>query len=380
MALYELALLGAPTKEQVEEIRNRLESAAIALKMKVGGDIALSVQPTQFAPKSRSASAALYFGASGGGKATLAGVVDLGSIPVLPIASNDKSIDAEIPPDLRSFNCMFLDKHSVERIFNTLLECVGLLPRQRRIFLSYLRREATPAAVQLFAELSARQYEVFLDTHAIGSGVEFQEALWHQLCDVDVLVMLETPNYFSSRWTSAEYGRALSKGIGVLRIQWPDSTPSIHTGTASRVELIEKEIDKFGHLDEAAINRIASQLESVRSLSHATRQVSLANSIHDAVATVEGHVNGIGANRAIHVTLRSGRSILVQPTYGVPTAVTLQDTLERAGTSECAIVYDHFGMKKSWQSHLDWLEAKVQGTRWIKRTDTAWEFGGWETK
>ena len=92
---------------------------------------------------------------------------------------------------------------------------------KRQVFLSYKRDESAAAAVQLFAELSARQYEVFLDTHSIAAGVDFQESLWHSLCDVDVLLMLDSPNYFASRWTAAEYGRALAKGIGVLRVEWP---------------------------------------------------------------------------------------------------------------------------------------------------------------
>ena len=55
-------------------------------------------------------------------------------------------------------------------------------------------------------------------------------------------------------------------------------------------------------------------------------------------------------------------------------------TLERAGDIDSAVVYDHFGMKKSWQAHMDWLASKVTGSRWMKRTDVAWDIGGWEAK
>jgi TIR domain len=70
---------------------------------------------------------------------------------------------------------------------------------------------------------SARLFDVFLDTHGIAPAEDFQTMLWHRLCDSDVLVMLDTPNYFGSRWTSAEFGRALAKGIAVLRVGWPGS-------------------------------------------------------------------------------------------------------------------------------------------------------------
>lgn len=378
MALYELAILGSPTREQVSALEQCVAVAAGQFKLRPDADISLAIQPAEFRPNRRVAAAAVFFGGPAIVGLDISKVLDHQSVPILPVASTSTAVSTEIPPALRTLNCMFSDQVSMDRVFSALLECVGLLPRQRRVFLSYRRDDATTAAVQLFAELSARQFEVFLDTHGIGPAVDFQEALWHQLCDVDVLVMLETPNYFGSRWTSAEYGRALSKGIGVLRVQWPDSTPSAHTGTASRAEILPGELDATGRLAASAMERICAQLEDVRSLSHATRQLSMLNAVQDAVERVEGRVDCVGANRTMHLTLRSGRKLIVQPTLGVPTALTLQDALERAGPIECAVVYDHFGLKRTWQSHLDWLASKVPGTRWIKRTDAAWDFGGWE--
>src|SRR3546814_9983514 len=93
------------------------------------------------------------------------------------------------------------------------------------------------------------------------SAVDFQEALWHKLGDVDVMVMLETPTYFKGRWTREEFGRALAKNIGVLRVQWPDTTPSTETQTCSRVEIIPEEVDTAsGALAPATLERIADQL------------------------------------------------------------------------------------------------------------------------
>ena len=380
MALYELAVLGFPSTEQLASIAAAFEQAASQFKLRVGDEIKLLSKPEKFRPDQRTCAAAVFFGGTGGADFDISKVIDVKSLPILPVVSTSTSVSSEIPESLRGLNCIFSDKSSMDRIFATLLECVGLMPRQRRVFLSYKRDEATTAAVQLFSELSSRQFEVFLDTHGIGAGVDFQESLWHQLCDVDVLVMLETPAYFKSRWTSAEYGRALSKGIGVLRVQWPDSTPSIHTATSSRVEIVAGELLADGTLAAIAINRISEQLEAVRSLSHATRQLSMITAVQSAVEQVEGSLVGVGANRVMHLKLRSGRDLLVQPTIGIPTSLTLHDTLERAGGIDSAVVYDHFGMKKSWQAHMDWLASKVTGSRWMKRTDVAWDIGGWEGK
>src|SRR3546814_6630125 len=155
------------------------------------------------------------------------------------------------------------------------MECLGLLSRQRRVFLSYRRNEARAAALQLFDALSSRGYEVFLDTHGVARAVDFQEALWHKLCDVDVMVMLETQTYFKGRWTREEFGRALAKNIGVLRVQWPDTTQSTETQTCSRVEIIPEEVHTAsGALAPAHLEHIDDQLERFRSPSFAVRRIS----------------------------------------------------------------------------------------------------------
>ncbi len=377
MALYELALLGHPTPEQTATLQRLKEQLQLQLGLSAG-DFELHVSPKDFRPNSRTCAAVLFIGGPSGADFDIAAVIDQQAIPVLPVVSTLGAIAAEVPPSLRAINCLFLDQAPMERVFSALLECVGLLPRQRRVFLSYRRSETTVAAVQLFAELSARQFDVFLDTHSIGAGVDFQEQLWHQLSDVDVLLMLESPDYFASRWTDAEYGRALAKGIGVLRVQWPDATPSAITSTASRVELLASDLQADGQLIDSAVRRVCHELEAVRSLSHAVRMVSLMESVRSAINQIEGCVVFVGPGRMMQVTLRNGRQISVQPTLGVPNAVTMQETLARAGHKNCAVVYNHYGMMKRWQDHLDWLEQRIGGSRWIRQSDAAWVLAGWD--
>lgn len=377
MALYELALLGHPTPEQTRELQRFTEQLQLHLGFGAG-DIELHISPLLFRPNRRSCAAVLFIGGPNGADFDIAAVVDQRTIPILPVATTSGAVAAEVPQSLRAINCLFLDTAPLERIFSALLECVGLLPRQRRVFLSYRRAETTAAAVQLFAELSARQFDVFLDTHSIGAGVDFQEQLWHQLSDVDVLLMLESPGYFASRWTDAEYGRALAKGIGVLKVQWPDATPCATTSTASRVELMAADLQADGQFIDAAMQRVCHQLEVVRCLSHAVRMMSLMESVRGAIAQIEGRVDAVGPGRMMQVTLRNGRQISVQPTLGVPTAVTMQETLIRAGHDNCAVVYNHYGMMKRWQEHLDWLARRVGGSRWIRQSDAAWDLAGWD--
>ena len=136
------------------------------------------------------------------------------------------------------------------------MELLGLLPKQRSVFVSYRRTESREVAVQLFDELSARLFDVFLDTHGVAPGKEFQDVLWHRLCDCDVLIMLDTTTYFDSRWTAVEFGGALAKGINVMRIGWPGVKASPRSATASSVNLLATDFDSNGLLTQSTIARI----------------------------------------------------------------------------------------------------------------------------
>jgi hypothetical protein len=241
-ALYELAVLGAPTGSILSELENCISAATAPFGLRLSEEIAWHVRPDTFDPAQTRPAAAVFFGAINAPVSNVEILLRRG-IPVLPVVSDFDKVQEEIPSVLRPLNCLVLSVESVQRIASALLECVGLLPRQRRVFISYRRDKARQAALQLFDAFSARLFDVFLDTHGIAPAEDFQAMLWHRLCDSDVLVMLDTPNYFGSRWTSAEFGRALAKGISVLRMEWPDSTPSPRTGTTIPIELAPDEID-----------------------------------------------------------------------------------------------------------------------------------------
>lgn len=233
--------------------------------------------------------------------------------------------------------------------------------------------------MQLFDALSARLFDVFLDTHGIPPAEDFQTMLWHRLCDSDVLVMLDTPGYFESRWTSAEFGRALAKGISVLRVGWPDATPSARTATASRAELLPEEVDPAtGRLADGAVDRICLQLEEVRSQSHAVRSVNLVSNLRNAIQTIGGQIVGVGANKAVYVQLPDGRSVVVYPTVGVPTSTTLHDASTNSPDQSVAVVYDHVGLHPRWLTHLDWLGRHIHSARWVKASEAGWQFADWE--
>ena len=184
------------------------------------------------------ATVAVFFGAVGSTYPEAPKITRLG-VPVVPVVSAAAQVAAELPLDLRNINALISDPADValRRVVGAALQCLGMLPAQRRVFVSYRREESADVALQLFEALSARHFDVFLDTHSVSAAADFQAVLWHRLCDSDVVVMLDTPGYFSSRWTTEEWGKAIAKNISMLQLVWPDHEPSRQSRLATMKRL-----------------------------------------------------------------------------------------------------------------------------------------------
>jgi len=376
--LYELAILGTPSDAQVTELERLISQALLPFGLRLREEVAWHVKPETFNPEQRRATAVAFYGGIDAQQENLECLLGK-NIPILPVVSDTSKVHEEIPSVLWPLNCLSYNSGGAQRVATALLECAGLLPRQRRVFVSYRRDEARQAALQLYDTLTSRLFDVFLDTHGILPAEEFQAMLWHRLCDSDVMVMLDTPNYFTSRWTSAEYGRALAKGISVLSVGWPGTTPSVRTATASRAQLEDSEVDSTtGRLTDDATYRICLQLEAVRSQSIAVRNLNLVSNLRNSVEQIGGTVSGVGLNKAIYVQLADGRDIVVYPTVGVPTSTTLHEASINAPHPSVAVLYDHVGLHPSWLEHLDWLGRHIHTVRWLKAGESAWQFADWE--
>lgn len=376
MALYEIALFGKPSEAHLHEFTSEFREALDEFRFEIGIHVSVLVNPEIFKPSQRTCAVALYFGHDVGSTDDIRDRVDVSEMTVLPVASTALAVGTEIPIALQALNCLFLDQHGTQRVVTATLECLGLLRTQRKLFLSYRRNEATKVALQLFSELSARGYEIFLDTQSVPPAVDFQETLWHRLCDVDVMVMLETETYFASRWTTEEFGKALAKNIGVMRIQWPDTTPNIHTGTSSRVELVKEDFGISEQLTPPAITRIAEQLERFRSMSLAVRRLAIASHLQEQVQRIGGKILGIGPHFSTTVLLPGNRTITIHPVLGVPDAISAQESIQRAASGAPAVLFDHVGIRRSWMDHLDWLGKNLKGTRWIRLSEAASDLSG----
>lgn len=385
MAKYELLLLGSPTDDQTKALTDRVSRAASDFGMTMPEDVAIRSASDAHLRDIKAASAALYFGGDPSVDAKLVDELEAAKLPVVPVVPVGGRVEDTVPPTLGAINAFFAKPGdgSHDALAAVALECLGLLRRQRRVFVSYRRNESRAVAVQLHDELSGRGFDVFLDTHDIRPGDQFQEMLWHRLADCDVVIMLDTKDYFGSKWTTQELGRSLAQGIHILRLIWPGHDPTRHLTLSDAVQLVDTDFEADGKLTAGLVDSAVERVEVLRSRSVATRLREIAGKLRIEVERLGGTFEGIGAHRAIAITLPNGLELQAYPVVGVPTAEILNDIHEKAraaghGRFPC-LVYDGHGIRPSWHSHLRWLDEQVKEVRALRVFDAAWELAEWDS-
>lgn len=385
MSIYELAILGAASPQERQVLIDTIEKMVADFGLRLGAEVVVHDAATLARRDKHAAFAAVYFGSVTHESLEAAREVMRTSAPIIPTVGKGGEFGAQIPDFLQAANGLRrrIDDPEMTELAAAMLECVGLLRRQRRVFVSYRRVESRAAALQLHDLLSARGFDVFLDTHDIRPGDPFQDVLWHRLCDSDVMVMLDTPTYFDSRWTRQEIGRARAKEIHVLRVVWPEHTPSKLTDLAETIYLEGAELEgPDGPIVAEKADAILLGVEKLRSRSIAARYMSITGRLRADVEKIGASVEGIGAHRAIAIRLLDERTIWAYPVVGIPTAEILNDVAEKARRADQreipVLVYDHIGIREAWSAHLKWLDENIRAVRAIKVAEAGWSLAAWE--
>ncbi|MCO8161089.1 toll/interleukin-1 receptor domain-containing protein [Pseudomonas sp. 21LCFQ010] len=393
--LYSLGLLGNIPQSLKTTLHAAITRGLEDLGLVLGRDVHLfEGSPLEFNPAIERCSAALCFDIAPDDQAAIEKLI-LRRVPLIPVASVKTKFSSEFPGKLGSLNGLEVSNGAVA-LATALLENAALVPKHRRIFLSYRRVESTELALQLFAELSARQYEVFLDTHGIKSGEHFQEVLWQRLCDSDVMIYLDTPGYFDSHWTEAEFARATIRGLSVLRVGWPDVKVRLGQIIGGEILLSDESFlpsegraisSSTGECQELALDRkvsdadlkgIVHKVELLRTQSVATRYAKVVNKLRNSLEEYGGEVVGHSLSRSLIVSMTGG-TIAVYPELGVPTSHALYEATLNLHKPPVAVVYNAVGIKeRKWRAHMDWFGSYVvDHVRLVTTDDAAWEFSMW---
>ncbi len=387
MALYEFFLLGVPTAAQSAAIEARLREAADEFQLVFGTDILLAGAGGVSGRNPMAASAAVYFAGDPGVDGAIVDELIAAGIPVIPTIAKGAKIETGLPDALKPTNASFIepaDQAELHALAATLLECAGLLHEQRRVFISYRRTSSREVAVQLHDELAARGFDIFLDTHDIRAGHPFQEMLWHRLSDCDILIMLDTADYFDSKWTREEFAKAQLKEIHILRLVWPDNhKPAQQLAISDLMQLAPADLTAGSQLAAPILDEVVKRAERLRSRSIATRHLSMLGKLKLEVTSAGGTCDAIGAHRSVSVSLPRGTRLLVYAAVGIPSAPILHDIVEKAQRSghmgRPLLIFDHLGIREKWLRHLTWLDAEIGTVATRPVSGLAWELVTWDS-
>jgi hypothetical protein len=290
---------------------------------------------------------------------------------ILPIFIN--SFDDEIPDELKNQNGLPFD-NNINRICNIVLEGFELLRKNRKIFISYKRSESSNVAIQLYEALERNNFDVFLDTHSIDKGEEFQEELWHRMTDCDVILMLNTKNFLESEWCGYELEKAHLKRIGIVHLIWPDNDFQNFAQLAHSIQLKNGDFDKplfsdltNGRLKIEKVKETIDLIESVRARNLAARQDAIITEFIEAANYNNIEVN-LQFSRYITENLSNGKRRVYIPTIGVPQSINcfnsekLIKKIEKGEIDSIHLIYDEMSIRDYWLEHLEWLNEylKVQ--------------------
>lgn len=280
---------------------------------------------------------------------------------VLPVVTDLNEFVKSIPESLKNINGFELPSfNEVEKLVACILEGLSLLRLSRRLFISYKRDESTDVAIQLFEQLEKNGFDVFLDTHSIKPGEPFQEELWHRMADTDVVVLLNTPGFLKSYWTTEELAKANSMSIGILQLIWPNHKLEREAELSIPYQLIDSDF-KESKLKTETIKLIIARIESLRARSLASRRDNI---ITEFISSARNKIKtDLQPEKFIIVTSSNGKEHIVIPTVGVPQAFTynqfeeLVSRIKSNAAVDIYLLYDHRNIREKWLKHLNWLDS-----------------------
>ncbi len=283
-------------------------------------------------------------------------------LPVVPDVAKYKSC---VPESLFGIHGLAANPGDprMESIAQRVLEELRLTRDKRLVFISYRRDESSGVAEQLYRAFDERAFDVFLDTHSVRGGSEFQSVLWDRMADADILVLIDTPRALSSRWVREELARAQVLGLGVLQVIWPAYGRTLGTEFCEPRYLDSTDLEgtTAGALSDArlkapTLQSIVSMAEGLRARSLAARRARIVGEVWNRAVDA-----GIKANiqpaRCVDLQSQKGKLYRVFPMVGHPDSIELFRCFEACSTppADGVLLYDPLGMLDPKRLHLGWL-------------------------
>lgn len=146
-------------------------------------------------------------------------------VAILPVIRRPDSFsDPVLPPRLRRIQGLVWDEDR-RGVTEYVLAALGLAETDRRVFISYGRRDADRIARQLWTALNERGFDVFLDRFRLAPGDDWERRLDVELSDKSFVLIVESDAAADSRWVQHEVSYALKNHLGFAVLSLPGTRP-----------------------------------------------------------------------------------------------------------------------------------------------------------
>ncbi|HEV7404474.1 MAG TPA: toll/interleukin-1 receptor domain-containing protein [Chthoniobacteraceae bacterium] len=205
-------------------------------------------------------------------------VVPDGTYDVLPVMPINASVTGLLPSHWQHLNVAFWRGSPAEALPGV-LQRAGLSAVENRIFISYLRRETSPLADQLFAALTQKGYDVFVDRFSVPVGVDFQKQLQQDLSDKAMVVLLNSPAIATSPWVEEEIATVKRYRLGLFELCLPNATPraDVYADHRRHLQSGDFENSKNELLTPAGLGSVVSEIDRIHGRAIHRRRYELAD-------------------------------------------------------------------------------------------------------
>lgn len=365
---YQILLLGE-NNELLHVVQSRLETTLN--EMHLSEDSYEFVFPNTFDAKSlgTNPSVALYFTSetSYDKDSNLVSLLKKKSVVIIPIVDAFDNAGRLLPEPLKEINAARIsnidDDNGIIVVTNHVLSNLGLLTKERNVFISYKRADSQALANRFYDKFLHAGYTVFLDTESLSASVKFQETLKHRLADSFVLILLNSKHFFddTSKWTLEEYHTAQNLRIGICSILMPsvEVKRELSFNEIIRLEETDFEDDNQTDIKEEKLNKLVLHIKSIYARLYESRKQSLVNAFTNNLRKqripFSQQMDGM-----IHVNSTKHKCNVI-PLIGIPKSwdyYILDIKKKKCEGLPMYLLYDNQCILDEWLEHLAWLEEK----------------------
>lgn len=191
-------------------------------------------------------------------------------IPFFPVISVGDRAQDVLPEGVDEFNaCRWQNSDSARLLAHELLRTLHLTEAQRRVFISYVRKESLSIAQELWETLSASGFEVFLDTISIRPGQPWRRRIYDALDRMAVVLVVESPSIRESSGVELELTHAREMDLGLVVLTWPQTVaagatlPGVYEKYRIHVPAAELSVEPngIGHISGEFVGQLVGDVE-----------------------------------------------------------------------------------------------------------------------